>query len=336
MATVVSATEIPPGGEGKIKVKVSTRGRKGNLRKTVVVQSNDPQQPRYVLKIKGIVEVIAAFDPDRLNLKNIAKGKTVSQTVKLSGSEADKLKITELVSSKPEELTAKLIEEEGKPAVLVTFKAGDQAGRISARLTGKTNLKAPQEIFLYVYGQITDDLVAERPFVFFPGHAGGESGSLLAQTASILTAPLKMKNHAVKLKVSSLAGKVFKITGVEDPEGNVIGTAMQENEEWQVYLMLAKKPKAPRGIIRILTDRDDQPAIEVRYNARTSLRPVPTRPPPGIRPGQPGRHTPVIRSKKDGRVLRQIPNLRQKVKPLKLPGRKTVVPIKKHPPQPKK
>ena len=172
MATVVSATDIPPGGEGKIKVKVSTRGRKGDLQKTIVVQSNDAKQPRYVLKIKGIVEVIAAFDPDRLNLKNIAKGETVSQTVKLSGRETDKLKITELVSSKPEELTAELIEEEGKPAVKVTFKASDKAGRISARVTGKTNLKAPKEIFLYIYGQVTEDLVAERPFVLFPGQAG--------------------------------------------------------------------------------------------------------------------------------------------------------------------
>ena len=57
MATVVSAAEIPPGGEGKIKVKVSTRGRKGNLQKSVVVQSNDPKQPRYNLKIKGMVRL---------------------------------------------------------------------------------------------------------------------------------------------------------------------------------------------------------------------------------------------------------------------------------------
>jgi hypothetical protein len=111
----------------------------------------------------------------------------------------------------------------------------------------------------------------------------------------------------------------------------VFGTATKENNEWQVFLMLTKKPKAPRGIIRILTDRDDQPAIEVRYNARTSLRPAPTRPPTG----KPGKRPPIIRPKNDGRVLRHIPNVRN-VKPLKIQGRKTVVPIRKRPPQPKK
>jgi hypothetical protein len=335
MATVVSATDIPPGGEGKIKVKVSTRGRKGNLQKTVVVQSNDPKQPRYVLKIKGIVEVIAAFEPDRLNLKNIAKGETVTQTVKLAGREADKLKISELVSSKPDELTAEMVTEEGKPAVKITFKASDKAGRISARVTGKTNLKNPKEIFLYVYGQVSDDLVAERPFVFFPGQAGAGTDSLLAESVSVLIAPFKMKNQAVKLKVSSLAGKPFEVTGVEDPVGNVIGTAKKENDEWQVFLMLAKKPKKPRGIVRILTDRDDQPAIEVRYNARTSLRQAPTRAPRGTHPIQPGKRPPIIRPKQDAQILRQIPNV-QDVRPLKIKNRKTVVPIKKKPPTPNK
>jgi hypothetical protein len=328
MATVVSAADIPPGGEGKIKVKVSTRGRKGNLQKTVVVQSNDPKQPRYALKIKGIVEVIAAFEPDRLNLKNIAKGETVTRTVKISGREADKLKITELVSSKPEELTAELVTEEGKPAAKITFKAGDKAGRLSARVTGKTNLKNPKEIFLYVYGQVSDDLVAERPFIFFPTHAGAGAESLLAETASILVAPFKKKNQAVKLKVTSLAGTPFELTGVEDPEGSVIGTAKKENNEWQVFLMLAKKPKKPRGVVRILTDRDDQPAIEVRYNVRSALRPIPTRPRGGI---QPGKRPPIIRPKKDAQIIRQTPNKR--VKPLKLRNRKTVVPIRKKPPK---
>ena len=330
MATVVSAADIPPGGEGKIKVKVSTRGRKGALQKSVVVQSNDPKQPRYILKIKGMVEVIAAFDPDRLNLKNVAKGETVTQTVKLAGREADKLKITELVSSKPEELTAELITEEGKPAVKVTFKAGDKAGRISGRITGKTNLKNPKEIFLYIYGQISEDLVAERPFVFFPGHAGKGAGSLLAETASILIAPFKMRNQAVKLKVSSLAGKPFEVTGVEDPQGNVIGTAKKENDEWLVFLMLAKKPKNPRGVIRILTDREDQPAIEVRYNARTSLRPAPSRVPPGVKPVRPGKRPPIIRPKQGGQTVRKVPNV-EKAKPLRIKERKAVVPIRKKP-----
>lgn len=324
MATVVSAAEIPPGGEGRIQVKVSTRGRKGDLQKTVVVQSNDPKQPRYTLKIKGIVEVIAAFEPDRLNLKNIAKGQTTTETVKLTGREVDKLKITELVSSKPEELTAEMVTEEGKPAVKVTFKAGDQAGRISGRVTAKTNLKEPEEIFLYVYGQVSEDLVTERPFVFFPGHPGAGADSLLAETASILVAPFKMRNQAVKLKVSSLAGKPFEVTGIEDPEGNVIGTAVKENDEWQVFLMLAKKPKAPRGIIRILTDREDQPAIEVRYNARTTLRPVPQRLPPGIQPVPPQKRPPIIRPKQGTQGIRKVPTL-QKAKPLKIKNRKAII-----------
>jgi len=311
-------------------VKVSTRGRKGKLQKSVVVQSNDPKQPRYVLKVKGMVEVIVAFEPDRLSLKNIAKGETVTRTVKFGGKEVDKLKISELVSSKPEELTAELITEEGKPAVKITYKAGDKAGRISARVTGKTNLKKPKEIFLYVHGQVSEDLVAERPFIFFPSHASAGADSLLSETASILTAPFKMKTRSVRLKVSSLAGKPFEITGIEDPQGNVIGTARKENNEWLVFLMLTKRPKNPRGIVRILTDREDQPAVEVRYNTRVTLRPAPPRGKPRITPVHTGKKPPIIRPKKGAQGPPRVPGPKN-VKPLKIKNRKAIVPIKKKP-----
>jgi hypothetical protein len=139
-----------------------------------------------------------------------------------------------------------------------------------------------------------------------------------------------MKNRAVKLKVSSLAGKPFEVTGIEDPQGNVIGTAKKENDQWQVLLMLTKKPKTPRGIVRILTDREDQPTIEVRYNTRTTLRPAPQRLPTGVRPIHPGNRPPVIRPKKGAQGIRKVPGV-QSTKPLKIRERKNVIPIKKKP-----
>ncbi len=317
-------------------MKVSTRGRKGNLQKTVQVQSNDAKQPRYVLKIKGIVEVIAAFEPDRLNLNNVPKGETVTQTIRLTGQKVDQLKITELVSSKPDELTAELIEEDGKPAVKVTYRAPDKAGRISARVTGKTNLKAPREILLLVFGQVSEDLVAQRPHIFFPGQAGQDTGSPIARTTSILTAPLKRRNHAVKVRVSSLSGQPFEITGVEDPEGNVVGTALKKNDEWEVLLMLTKKPKSPRGIVKILTDREDQPTIEVRYNARLSRQQPSIRPRSGVRPGQPGKPAPVIRPRKGAKILHKFPNPHPSIPLQTQKKRKIVVPLRNPPRKEKK
>ena len=53
---MVSAADLPPGGEGKIEVKVSTNGLNGPLTKTIEVFSNDPATPRLRLTVSGRVE----------------------------------------------------------------------------------------------------------------------------------------------------------------------------------------------------------------------------------------------------------------------------------------
>jgi hypothetical protein len=52
---VVSTADLPPGGEGKIEVKVATNGINGSVAKAVEVFSNDPKQPQLRLTIKGTV-----------------------------------------------------------------------------------------------------------------------------------------------------------------------------------------------------------------------------------------------------------------------------------------
>ena len=79
---------------------MSTRGRKGKLQKTVTVYSNDPKNPRLPLKVHGEVEMLAGFEPQRINLKHVAVGETVTQTARLAGKAADKLRISELHSSR--------------------------------------------------------------------------------------------------------------------------------------------------------------------------------------------------------------------------------------------
>ena len=271
MATVVSATELPPGGEGKIEVKVSTRGRKGKLQKSVTVYSNDPTQPRFMLKVEGQVDVIAGFQPDRMDLKNVAKGSVTTRTVSIMARNPGQLKITEVTSSAPDKIKAELTDVDGKPAVMVTLTAGDKAGRISARITAKTNLKSPKEIQLYVYGQVSDDLVVDRSYAFFPAAKKSKGDSALAGSLSRLASMFGKRSNLVRLTVSSLAGKPFAVTGVEDPDGAIISKVEKQADATHVYLMLARQPSSKRGTLKIKTDRADQPVVEVRYGTAGNI-----------------------------------------------------------------
>ncbi len=48
---------IPPGGEGKITLKVRTRGRQGKFIKSARVYTNDPTQKIALLKITAFIKV---------------------------------------------------------------------------------------------------------------------------------------------------------------------------------------------------------------------------------------------------------------------------------------
>lgn len=56
-ATKPSKKNLSPGESGKIGVTFNTKGYAGNVRKTVTVRSNDPEQSSITLAIEGIVSV---------------------------------------------------------------------------------------------------------------------------------------------------------------------------------------------------------------------------------------------------------------------------------------
>lgn len=47
---------IPPGGEGKITVRLNLRGTQGAVEKTSIVITNDPEMSHFTLILKGRVE----------------------------------------------------------------------------------------------------------------------------------------------------------------------------------------------------------------------------------------------------------------------------------------
>jgi len=292
-----------------------------------------------MLKVHGLIEVIAGLEPNRLDLKNVAKGTVVTRTVKVVAKEPDKLKITELVTGKPEQLKAELIQGDGLPTIKVTFTAPDKPGRFSDRVIAKTNLKSPKELQLYVYGQVSADLVVNRSYVYFPALKERKDAGLLSKSVYGFLNVFDNRRGMMNIKVTSLDGKPFKITGIEDPGGSVLGKAVKKDKEWLVHLMLSRKPSSARGILKIKTDRQDQPAIEVRYGTAAARRGG-SRVTPNMRPGQ---NVPIRRLDPGGRPKTSgksiVPgNLKIAPKLRRMPAelRKKAVPFKKNKLQPKK
>jgi len=249
---------------------VSTRGRRGQLVKSVTVSSNDPQTPNLVLKVKGQIEVIAGFEPERLNLQNIALGKVIEKEVKIVAKDPKHFKVLEVVSDQPERVTVE--PKPGEPLTYkVTIKAADKPGRFSTRVRAKTNLPAPKEIMLYIYGQVSRDLVVDHPFVFLQ-QAGSQQAPIVLRPLLSLSSLVKKRSPIYTVTVKSLSGKPFRITAVEDPAGAVASRLEKTEQGWKVHLVALGPAAKPRGQLLLKTDRPDQPEIKVHYSVRSLHR----------------------------------------------------------------
>jgi hypothetical protein len=59
---------VPPGGEGKITLKINTKGYQGSVRKSARVKSNDPEKPDIILALKATVKVPVYVSSRYVNL----------------------------------------------------------------------------------------------------------------------------------------------------------------------------------------------------------------------------------------------------------------------------
>jgi len=205
--------------------------------------------------MKGEVKVLLAFQPDRVFFRNAAKGTSQSEVVVLSGELAEKAKLSEPTSSKPE-FKAELTKKDDQKAVKITFTAPEQEGRHSAQVTVKTGLDKPAELTLHAMAQVTGDLVPDRNYAIF--------------------APFNKDNPPkFSLKVRSLTSKPFKIEKVVDPSGAVTGVASKKDGAWDVELTLTKATGTPRGKVELHTDRADQRQLVVNYSVRGNHQRLP-------------------------------------------------------------
>lgn len=103
--TVSYSKEIPPGKEGKISMKVNTRGYGGRkLTKTIAVITNDSVTPQSLLTVSGNIEKFVTITPSVLRLngkigeefksvvKIIPEGKYPFSIIKISAQSGENIK----------------------------------------------------------------------------------------------------------------------------------------------------------------------------------------------------------------------------------------------------
>ena len=146
---------IPPGGEGKISIKMKTGNLKGKIKKSIRVYTNDPAYNKGILtltftaSIKPIIDVKPSAN---ISLRG-KRGETQSAKVTITGIEDRPLKLEEKYFDLTDIVEYSLDTIEENRSYMVSIKNIPGASdSFKGYLRLKTNYPEKPEIKIYVRG----------------------------------------------------------------------------------------------------------------------------------------------------------------------------------------
>ncbi len=147
---------IPPGGEGRITLKVDTSGYEGNLRKTAKVYTNDLSNQGETVTVSAFVKVPIALSSKLIYLHGKA-AEAVGRTVEIKGELDKPLKIEPVEFNLTNKLTYKIDEVKAGKVYQVHFMTIPNTGdSFQGILKFKTNYPEKPEIAIYIRGRFSN------------------------------------------------------------------------------------------------------------------------------------------------------------------------------------
>ena len=250
---------VPPGGECEIKVTLHPKGGHTKIEKNVVVLSNDPEQPRFNLTMKGTLLVDMEAVPPSVQMMNLAPGEAGVASLSV---ERKKDSDATVKSVRVEDTTRFSIREvETRSGALATYEV-----RFAGRKVGTTTTK----VVIETTGEHTPRL--EIPVRAVAAH------NLIYPKRVILTrrgdGPFE-KN----VRISTRRGDPPKIRKVEDPDG-LLDIEVLEPDGPSVDIRLRVRESATaeldeRAVHELIvhTNDRDEPKLALEYNLRIASAP---------------------------------------------------------------
>ena len=235
---MASAKEIPPGGEGHIRVTIGKVLDGGPIRKSAWVNSNDKTKPRTKLSLRAEIRTALGADPKFLDFGKRRLGVTISSNVKLIGFAREKIKISRVICNDPNlEVTL----DQG--ALKVTL-LGRKIGKIDVPVKLDTDFADQRFIsVLRISGQVLGAITVNPSFIEVPRLAEGETFEKILTIAS--------------------ESDTFKITGVSTSKQGPRFSVETVKAGLNYHIHLKILANQPQNYLYITTDHALQPKLKV-------------------------------------------------------------------------
>jgi hypothetical protein len=248
---------IPPGGEGEIKVTLRPKGQHTEISKNIIVLSNDPEQPRFTLTMKGSLLVDVIAEPVKLMLRDLAPGEPGTETLSLLRTEGSTATVESIRIEDTDRFSIRELETE--PGALATYEvrfAGrKEVGASTTSIIVATTGESTPELKIPVHASVAFNLRYPKRFGFTR-----RDGRPLEQT----------------VRITTRRGDAPKLGKVEDPDG-LLDIEVLEPEGPTTSIRVRVREDEPteqdEGVPHTLivhTDDPDEPRLEIEYRVNAA------------------------------------------------------------------
>jgi len=269
---------VPPGGEGKITLKVNTKGYQGNVRKSARVKTNDPEKQTILLVLKAIVKVPITVSSKHVQL--YGKGdKEVSKTIKIVAELNKSLNLTVIDFTLKNKLkyTIETVQK-GKEYRLRFTSIPDIKENFRGTLKLKTNYAEKPEITIVIHGRFKPRNIPPK------AQSAGIKKEALRRNASTVKAPIYVSSRYVRLygiKGTDIS-KTVEIRGERNKSLNLTITEFNLKDKLKYTIETLEKGRKYRikfsvlpgnnrnfnGILKLKTSYPEMPRITFVIHGR--------------------------------------------------------------------
>lgn len=144
---------IPPGGEGKITLRLNTKGYDGRIRKGAKVYTNDPKASQEILIIEALIRTPIAIS-DRIVLLQGTTRDAVTRSVDIKGRLDKPLKLEPIDYTLDKKVTFSIEELTKDKHYRVTFTSIPNVGNYYRGLLRlRTSYPEKPEVMIHVRGR---------------------------------------------------------------------------------------------------------------------------------------------------------------------------------------
>lgn len=258
--TIESKKELGAGEEGIIKVTFDTARFTGKRTKSVVVYSNDPDEPELELQITANIKLEVEALPPRLFYGRIHRDDKAEKKVTVRGYMDEPLKIEKVETNSDFIVYEKEENWEGdSKIVVIKVSLSDKTpmGKFIGQLTLYTNSQKQPKLDIFINADVIGDVELSQSRLFYAPFPSGER-----------------RTHTITITDKKKTGNL-KITKYEDRNG-YLDLSLETVTEGQEYrLVCTTKPDIDTsklasgrftGTILIETNHPEEKTFTVTYN----------------------------------------------------------------------